>query len=299
MTNPLKLYWYPKSMKSIITNSRLAKDQKFFKETTHVLQRPLNTVVKGDCVQIIKNLSKDLKFDVIIADPPYNIGKNFGNNKDNLSLKEYIQWCQKWMGLCLNRLNTNGVLYVYGFPEILAHVATLFPIEKQKWLVWHYTNKTIPSLKFWQRSHETIICFWKDGRPALEVDQIREPYTAAYKKCVGRKRKNTPGRFGNRETVYRGHKNGALPRDVLKVSALAGGKGRVERSPLKHPTQKPFELTKKLLHSRINEQGGKVLIPFCGSGSECVLAKSLNMDFLGIEINPDYVESAKKWLSHS
>ena len=181
----------------------------------------------------------------------------------------------------------------------MAHISVHFPLEKQKWLVWHYTNKTVPSLKFWQRSHETLICFWKNKRPHLEIDQIREPYTLAYQSCIGKKRKATLSRFGAKETIYKGHKKGALPRDVLKIPALAGGKGFKERSPLKHPTQKPLALTEKLLKSRINGQKGQVLIPFAGSGSECVMAKKLKIDFLGIEINPVYVKAGKKWLAHT
>ncbi len=256
-----------------------------------------NQIIVGDCVEVLKNMEPAL-FDIVIADPPYNIGKNFGNNHDNLSLKNYVDWSCQWIKLCLNRLTKNGLLYVYGFSEILAHISVHFPLEKQRWLVWHYTNKTVPSLKFWQRSHETLICFWKNKRPFLEVDQIREPYTSAYKKCIGKKRKSTPSRFGVKETIYNGHEKGALPRDVLKIPALAGGKGFKERSLLKHPTQKPLALTEKLLKSRINGKRGRVLIPFAGSGSECVMAKKLKIDFFGIEINPIYVRAGKKWLNH-
>ena len=62
-----------------------------------------------------------------------------------------------------------------------------------------------------------------------------------------------------------------------------------------YPTQKPMELTKKLILSKINGSGN-VLIPFSGSGSECVVAKSLGVPFLGIDINPIYVDFGKSWL---
>ena len=257
----------------------------------------LNQILLGDCVKLLKDLPVELSFDLIIADPPYNIGKDFGNDSDCLSLKDYTHWSETWIKLCLNRLKPGGLLYVYGFSEILAHISVRFPPKNQRWLAWHYTNKTVPSLKFWQRSFESIICFWKDKRPDLEVDQIREPYSPAYKNCIGKKRKGTRGRFGNKETIYNGHKRGALPRDILKVPALAGGKGFVERSPLKHPTQKPLELSQRLIKSKINGSGGTVLIPFAGSGSECVVAKSLGVDFVAMELNPDYVKAGRKWLN--
>ena len=259
---------------------------------------------------------------MVIADPPYNIGKNFGNNTDSRPLDEYLDWTDKWLSECMKHLSDNGVTYVYGFPEILAHVAIKYPLSKQRWLVWHYTNKTVPRLKFWQRSHESILCLWGNKRPALQIDQIREDYTENYKRCIGKPRRETKGRYnrnGNTST-YNGHSNGALPRDVLKIPALAGGAGRSERwficrdcnnriyppeklpdhdghNVLKHPTQKPIELTKRLLLSCINGSSGSVLIPFAGSGSECIAAQSLGIKFVASEINGEYVRFARKWVA--
>ena len=67
---------------------------------------------------------------------------------------------------------------------------------------------------------------------------------------------------------------------------------------LKHPTQKPMELTRRLMLSCINGTGGSVLIPFAGSGSECVVAQRLGIDFVACEINEEYVRFAEKWLAH-
>ena len=58
-----------------------------------------------------------------------------------------------------------------------------------------------------------------------------------------------------------------------------------------HPTQKPIVLCEKLLRScRQPPSEGFVLIPFAGSGSECVAAKKLGLPFIGIECNPEYVK---------
>ena len=283
----------------------------------------VNELHHGDFLELAA-LAAGRTFDVIIADPPYNIGKDFGNNKGDMPLPDYLSWTDQWLSVCMERLSDTGVVYVYGFPEILAHVAVRYPLDRQKWLVWHYTNKTVPSSKFWQRSHESILCLWKSTRPNLNIDPIREEYTKHYKRVIGSPRKETSSRFNNngkrsRPSVYNGHENGALPRDVLKVPALAGGAGRRERwflcrdcgnrvyppshlrkheqhNILKHPTQKPMKLTRRLLQSCIAGSDGSVLIPFAGSGSECVVAQSLGITFWASELNKEYVNFARQWL---
>lgn len=290
------------------SNLRMSKKQDFN-----------SRVINGDVLATLKTLDLSNKFDVIIADPPYNIGKDFGNNIDYMEINQYIRWSEEWLSVCFDLLAEDGLIYVYGFPEILARIAAKYPINKQRILAWHYTNKATPSSNFWQRSYESILCLWKENRPKLQIDQIREPYTDSYLKCAGKERKGTKGRFGSEKTIYNVNEGGALPRDVIKIPALAGGAGRVERlfmcrtcknklyrseesinhqnhDILQHPTQKPMQLTKKLIHSRISGHQGRVLIPFAGSGSECVAAQSLGVEFLGIELNPEYVDYANKWL---
>ena len=281
-------------------------------------------ILHGDASAILKQLlDQDARYDVIIADPPYNIGKDFGNDYAPMPIDEYIQWTAGWVNDCLELLTDDGLVYIYGFPEIIARVSARYPLEMQRWLVWHYTNKAAPLSRFWQRSHEAILCMWKPGRnrPDIELDQIREPYTAAYIRTAGQVRKSTPSRYGGdeKDTVYNAHVNGALPRDVINVPALAGRAGMSERwficntcsgemyqpqelinhrnhDVFKHPTQKPMELTRRLIRSRINGTNGRVLVPFAGSGSECVVAQALGIEYLGIEINPEYVAFARKWL---
>ena len=284
-------------------------------------------LVCGDVVRVLGRQPRQHVFDVVIADPPYNIGKDFGmsGGGDAMPIQEYLDWTQRWLARCFGLLAQDGIVYVYGFPEILARISARHPLEAQRWLVWHYTNKTTPSSRFWQRSHESILCLWAPGkpRPRLEVDQIRESYSAGYMVNVGKPRAATASRFTGdrtgRETTYKAHERGALPRDVIRIPALAGGAGASERwflcrdcggrifppkerrrheghDILKHPTQKPMRLTKRLIRSKINGSGGRILIPFAGSGSECMVARELGVEWLGIEINPDYVEFARKWM---
>lgn len=254
----------------------------------------INKIYNEDCINGMKKL-KDESVDIIICDPPYNIGKDFGNNSDKQKMDEYLLWCDTWISECIRILKPTGTLYIYGFSEILAFIRTRIYCNV-RWLVWHYTNKVTPSLHFWQRTHESILCCYKN-KPIFNRDDVREPYTETSLKNAGKVRKSTKGRFSNgeTETVYNAHEGGALPRDIIKVPALAGGAGKKER--VNHPTQKPLTLCDILIKAAINKSGQTLLVvPFAGSGSECVSAKKNNIQYIGFEINNDYVNLANERL---
>lgn len=253
-------------------------------------------IINEDCIAGMKKIEKE-SVDIIICDPPYNIGKDFGNNSDKQKMDEYLVWCDKWIEECIRILKPSGTLYIYGFSEILAFIRVRININV-RWIVWHYTNKVTPSLNYWQRTHESILCCSKNKRPHFNRDDVREPYTDTFlKNAAGKVRKATKGRFSNgeKETTYKAHKNGALPRDVIKISALAGGAGRKER--VNHPTQKPLALCEKLIKASKNGENTMLVVPFAGSGSECVAAKKQNINFIGFEINKEYVSLCNQRLS--
>ncbi|KKR58432.1 MAG: methylase protein, partial [Parcubacteria group bacterium GW2011_GWC2_40_31] len=70
----------------IITTKEVRKEKKL----------PLNQIILGDAVQELRKLP-DESCDVVIIDPPYNIGKDFGNNIDKRELGEYVEWCKSWI----------------------------------------------------------------------------------------------------------------------------------------------------------------------------------------------------------
>ena len=272
-------------------------------------------------IDVTEGLSKidDESADIIIIDPPYNIGKNFGVNKDNLSLKEYSEWATDWLTESIRILKPGGSMFIYGYSEILAHLSVQIPLEK-RWLIWSYTNKNSPAVKFWQRSHESIIHTWKD-KPVFNMDDVRVLYSDAFLKgSAGNKRKATEGRFNSsgKETTFNVNPGGACPRDVLHYPALVGPVGGKQRwfldekmvlhhpseiknfdktKIIKHPTQKPMHLTQNLIKSTHPKKDGLVVIPFSGSGSECFVAKNLGLDVIGFDNNEDWVNMGNQLLN--
>jgi site-specific DNA-methyltransferase (adenine-specific) len=217
----------------------------------------INKIYNEDCIIGMKKINNE-SVDIIICDPPYNIGKDFENDSDKQKRDDYILWCDKWITECLRILKPHGTLYIYGFSEILAFIRVRITCNV-RWLIWHYTNKVIPSLNFWQRTHESILCCYKE-KAIFNRDDVREPYTETFlKNAAGKVRKSTIGRFskGDKETTYTAHENGALPRDVIKVSALAGGAGKKEG--VNHPTQKPLNLCDTLIKASCKTSSASLL----------------------------------------
>ena len=281
-----------------------------------------NKINTGNAIDGIRKLESD-SIDCILIDPPYNIGIDFGNNKTKKETREYVDWCAEWIHESERVLHPQGTMFVYGFSEILAYLSIEMDID-HRWLIWHYTNKTVPSLNFWQRSHESILCGWKSKESRIfNRDSVREPYTEGFVKGYkgkDRKRPNTKGRFDSgKETSYTVNELGALPRDVIKISTLAGGAGAKERigwckdcntsffgleykkhkehNHFKHPTQKPLDLTRKLFASCMPEdRSGKILIPFAGTGSECAVAKEMGHQFIAFDLNKEYAIMANDFV---
>jgi len=269
-----------------------------------------NKIYHIDVIEGLTNIDDEIA-DIIIIDPPYNIGKDFGENKDNLSLNDYVEWSREWLLESIRILKPGGSMFVYGYSETLAHLSVEIPLNK-RWLIWSYTNKNSPAVKFWQRSHESIIHCWKD-KPIFNTDDVRVPYSEKFLNgSAGNKRKPTEGRFNSsgKETTFNVNPGGACPRDVLHYPALVGPVGGKQRwflddnkvlhhpseiknfdktKILKHPTQKPMQLTENLIKSSHPKTNGLLVVPFSGSGSESFVGKQLGLDVIGFDNNEDWV----------
>ena len=64
-----------------------------------------------DCILGMKKI-KNESVDIIICDPPYNIGKDFGNDSDKQKMEDYLKWCDNWICECIRILKPKGTLYM-------------------------------------------------------------------------------------------------------------------------------------------------------------------------------------------
>lgn len=258
------------------------------------MNRLLNRVIKENCIAGMKDLAEN-SVDLIIADPPYNLSKGhplkwdnsvklngFGGNWnkvmadwDNMSLQEYWDFTQSWLKESMRVLKPTGSIWVYGTYHNIGIINVLFQklgIEIINEIVW-YKRNSFPNLRArrFTASHETIL--WGH--------------------VGGKKRKYT----FNYEEV----KNTDFPEDLLKkpgkqmrtVWDIPNNKKPEELNFGKHPTQKPLRLCERMILSSTKEDD-VILIPFCGSGSECVASVKKKRKFISYEVDPKYIKIAKK-----
>ena len=234
-------------------------------ETTHQL-------TCDDAETALKKIKTD-SIDLIIADPPYNLGKNYGNNLDLKERADYHRFTDSWLGEAKRVLKPNGSLFCFmGVKYIARLYVTLeeeLSLTPQGWITWHYTQGIGRKRGFSPR-HEDILWFSKGADPTFNLDDVRIPQK------YYRKRNNMAG---------------ANPGDVWQFSHVHYC--AAERLP--HPTQKPEALIERIICAASNADD-TVLDPFLGSGTTARVAKVLGRNSIGFDINPDYVEMSRQRL---
>lgn len=219
---------------------------------------------------------------LVIADPPYNVGPSFGNSKEWQHSDDWLPWCRRWLEECARVLSDDGQMMVFGIHHYVGYLQVAMyelGLQYRRQIIWHYENGWSRSRKTLATHYEPILWFSKSR--SYTYHEIREPY-----KSQDRLRH----KITKNGKVWEPHPDGRLAGDVWSIPTLAGRRFADERTI--HPTQKPLRLTDRIVKHFSNE-GDLVVVPFAGSGSECVSAQSAGRRFWGCEINPTFVEIAK------
>ena len=236
-----------------------------------------NTIIyNGDCLECLQHI-QDGSVDLVFADPPYNIGKQFINFKDSWpSDKEYAEWCYLWLDLCLKKLKPNGSLYVMSSTQSIPYIDIWLRdrLTILSRIVWHYDSSGVQAKKFFGSLYEPILYGVKNP---LEYtfnahDILVESKTGSQRKLIDY-RKAVP-----------------TPYNTTKVPGNTWYFPRVRyRMPEyeEHPTQKPEALLERIIKASSNEND-LVLDPFSGTFTTCAVAQKLGRKSIGIEMQSEY-----------
>ncbi len=235
-------------------------------------------IIYADALEALKTLP-DNSVDLIFADPPYNIGKNFNGKIEKWDTEEsYLEWCYEWLDLCVQKLKPNGSFYVMTATQFMPY----FDIHLRKKLtilsrlVWSYDSSGVQAKKYYGSMYEPILFCVKDKNNYTfnTNDILVEAKTGAKRKLIDY-RKAVP-------TVYNSEK---VPGNVWKFSRVRYRMYEYEN----HTTKKTISLLERIIKASSNE-GDLVLDPFSGTFTTCYVAKELNRNSIGIELQDEYVK---------
>ena len=236
-------------------------------------------IIQGDSVDALTYEVRDNSIDLIFVDPPYNIGKNFNGHKDKWATDEdYLNWCYRWIDLCVKKLKSNGSMYIMTSTQFMPFF-DIFIRDKMtilSRLVWYYDSSGVQAKKYYGSMYEPILFCVKDPENyTFNADEILvEAKTGAQRKLIDY-RKNPP-------QVYSSEK---VPGNVWEFARVRYRMDEYEN----HPTQKPVALLERIIRASSNV-GDTVLDPFSGTFTTSFVAKQLDRKSIGIELQEDYVK---------
>ena len=255
-------------------------------------------LIYSDAISGMKELP-DNSFDLAICDPPYGAASEkiwaydsdnkingFGGswklnneNWDLLSKNENFNSTFSWLSELKRLVKPTGSIWIHATYHNSGFVNTccqMLDIEIINEIVW-YKRNAFPNLSARRltASHETIL--WV--------------HTGV----------NSRDYYFNYEEV----KNASFPEDKLKekgkqlrtVWDIPNNKSKDEIQFGSHPTQKPLRLIDRIMLISA-KKGGKLLIPFSGSGTEIIAGLKHNMDIVAFENNKEYIELSATRINH-
>lgn len=234
-------------------------------------------VICDNCLNSLKKID-DNSIDLIFADPPYNIGKNFGNNIDKWnSTEEYIEWCKSWIDECFRILKDSGTFYFMTATQFMPYL-DIYVNEKYNVLsriVWTYDSSGVQSKKMFGSLYEPILMCTKTKKSKYIFNYeaiMVEAKTGSQRKLVDY-RKKVPAPYNTKK----------VPGNVWNYNRVRFKMEEYEN----HPTQKPESLLERIILASSNEND-IVLDPFSGTFTTSTVAIRYGRKAIGIELNDEY-----------
>lgn len=236
-----------------------------------VYQTALGELYNSDCLDLLGNLPEN-SVDCIFADPPFNLGKFYGDKvNDKLEKYDYLGWCYAWLEECCRVLKPNGSLLVYNLPKWNIHIASYL----DKFLTFRHwisvdMKFTLPIPKRLYPSHYSLLYFVKGALP-----KTFHPSRLPMETCR---------HCGGEIKDYGGYKDKMNPKGINLTDVWN------DIPPVRHAkfkTRGANELSMKLLDRVLDfatDEGDLVLDPFGGSGTTFVVAELKGRKWIGSEI---------------
>jgi site-specific DNA-methyltransferase (adenine-specific) len=244
-------------------------------------------VILRDCLTELRAMPT-ASVDIVVTSPPYNIGVRYRSYQDRLPRRAYLDWLSD-IGEQLRRLLKDEGSFFLNMggtnadPWIAMDVAGAFRelFVLQNHIIWaksisigddtvgHF--KPIRSRRYLNHNHEAIFHFTKAGVTNVDRLSIGVPF----------KDKSNIARWGHANDRRCPGNVWFIPYSTVKSKA----------QKFNHPAGFPVELPARCIRLH-GISDAVVLDPFLGTGSTLVAAQRLGHSGIGIEIDPQYAETA-------
>lgn len=267
-----------------------------FSERNNAPATNYNGVICASCDDVIDDLiACGRKYDLILTDPPYNVGMDFGNNTDSLPLDVFLSEMKERINKLKELLADEGSIIWFGIHDYICYIQVYMyeaGLSYRRLNIWHYENGFSRSRKEPATHYEPFLWFSKSEKKwCYNVDEVRVPYKSTERLKSPVKYRDSKGN----EKIWVPSEKGAMRGDVWDFPTLAGKAFKDERT--KHPTQKPESLITELIKAfcpmKEGKFNGSILDPFHGSGTLGVCCERLNKQ--GHHIKWTGIEIEKKW----
>lgn len=234
---------------------------------------PLGRLVRGDCLRVLPRLRAET-FDLIFADPPFNIGKVYGEDVDDLrDPVDYLDWCRVWLDHLVRLLAPGGSLFIYNLPRWNIHLAQHLEqsLTFRHWIAVDM-KYSLPVPGRLYPAHYSLLYFCKGKKPRTFAPPRQPMVTCRH--C------------GMELKDYGGYKSKLNPLG-FNLSDVWSDLSPVRHKSVKRTTRVGNQLPLKMLDRILDiasRPGDRVLDPFAGSGTTLVAAELKRRRWTGIEI---------------
>ena len=238
-----------------------------------VLTTARGALYQDDCLAVLPHL-KDEVFHTVFADPPFNLGKDYGPHwEDARPAEAYIDWCRLWVRECVRALRPGGALMLYNLPRwnvLLGAYLDELGMTFRHWIAIEI-KFGLPIRGRLYPAHYSLLYYTK-GK-AQSFRRIRVPI-ATCRHCGGELKD------------YGGHRHAMNPAGVT-LSDVWSDVPPVRHWKFKSQKRKANQLSTKIL-DRVVEMttrpGDLVLDPFGGSGTTFDVCERKERHWIGIEM---------------
>lgn len=256
---------------------------------------PIRQIVVGDCLAMMRRMPAAC-VDAIVTSPPYNLGVAYADNDDRLPRDGYLAWMREVAVQMARLLRPDGSLFLnigatstdpWLVDDVAQQFRDLLVLQNRiQWIksitvdgVTRGHCKPVNSGRYLTRTNEQLLHFTRSGAVRIDRLAIGVPYTD----------KRNVERFKSvRGDLRCGGNTWFVPYETVRNRA---GKHH-------HPAGYPVELVRRCLKLHGGTGGtGTVLDPFLGSGTTLVAAKELGWSGVGIELSPEYADTARARLA--